>query len=244
MAPDTRVDEIIDDLRKRILAGDFGTMGRLPSLRMLASQFKTTQETMNKVVQHLQAEGLLSSLGRQGLFVSMPRTRIPGIVPRFDLYLKEMGLEPVEHNIDSPSIVPAPPDIAKAMGVKPGNDVVHRARKQGTTTDYYRIAENFYPVDLAGGEILKLMQDDERADVLLSIKLIHGRTITHIHEDVVGRLPTTQEQETLKISRNTPILEVTRTNFDETNFVVMVNRIIFVASRFVLSYDYPVKHWS
>src|SRR5689334_17429137 len=120
MAPEVKVDDITDALRKRILDGEFGTGGRLPSLRMFASQYGTTQETINKVVQRLQAEGLLSSLGRQGVFVHMPRTRIPGIVPRFDLYLKELGLEPVEMNIEKPELVPAPEDVAKVFGVPIG----------------------------------------------------------------------------------------------------------------------------
>ena len=69
MAPDMRVDMINEELRQRILDKEFGTAGRLPSLRMLAEQFNTTHETMNKVVQRLQAEGLLISLGRAGIFV-------------------------------------------------------------------------------------------------------------------------------------------------------------------------------
>ena len=146
MAPEVKVDDITDALRKRILDGEFGTGGRLPSLRMFASQYGTTQETINKAVQRLQAEGLLSSLGRQGVFVHMPRTRIPGILPRFDLYLKELGLEPVEINVEEPTLVPAPDDVAKVFGISVGSPVVHRLRRQGTTTANYRLAENFYPV--------------------------------------------------------------------------------------------------
>src|SRR5437588_10857754 len=91
MSPDTKIDSIADTLRQRIVNGDFGTAGRLPSLRLLSEEYGTTHETMNKVIQRLQAEGLLTSLGRAGVFVSKPRTRIPGFTARFDIYLPQQG---------------------------------------------------------------------------------------------------------------------------------------------------------
>lgn len=244
MGSEVKVDSITDALRKRILEGEFGTGGRLPSLRMFASQYETTQETMNKAIQRLQAEGLLSSLGRQGVFVHMPRARIPGLVPRFDLHLKELGLEPVETNIEKPDVVPAPDEVAKAFGIAAGSPVVHRLRRQGTTTAHYRLAENYYPMSLVNDYILKEMQKDERFDALLAIKEAHGKVVQHTHEDVIARLPNQKEQDLLKLVRGTPILEVRRTNYAEDNTVIMYNCIIFVASYFVLSYDYDVNHWS
>ncbi len=246
MSPDTKIDSIADAIRQRIVNGDFGTAGRLPSLRLLSEEYGTTHETMNKVIQRLQAEGLLTSLGRAGVFVNKPRTRIPGITARFDLYLQQQGLTPEETNIDEPSLTPAPADVAKAMGIAEGTSVVRRFRRQGTVSTPYRLAENFYPVALAGSSILEQMQKDARLDVLQAIKEAHGKVIKRVHEEVIGRLPTSREQEFLKIVRNSPVLEVQRTNYaeDDDTTVIMFNRIIFVASYFVLSYDYTTPLWS
>lgn len=246
MSPDTKVDIITDAFRQRILAGEYGTSGRLPSLRLLSEEFDTTHETMNKVVQRLQAEGLLISQGRAGVFVNKPRTRIPGITARFDLYLQEQGLTPVETNIEEPALIAAPADVAKVFGIAEGAPVVHRMRLQGTATTPYRIAENFYPVDLAGGSILEQMQKDARFDVLVAIQRAHGKVVKRVHEDVIGRLPTSREQELLKIVRNAPVLEVQRTNYaaDDDRTVIMFNKLIFVASYFVLSYDYVTPLWT
>jgi GntR family transcriptional regulator len=246
MSPDVKVDSIADAFRQRIISGEYGTGGRLPSLRMLSEEHATTHETMNKVIQRLQAEGLLISQGRAGVFVNKPRTRIPGITARFDLYLQEQGLTPAEMNIDEPAFVAAPADVAAAFSVDEGEPVVRRMRLQGTASTPYRIAENFYPVSLAGGSILERMQQDARMDVLLAIKEAHGKVIKRVHEDVIGRLPTTREKDVLKIVRDTPLLEVQRTNYaeDDDKTVIMYNRIIFVASYFVLSYDYTTPLWS
>ena len=77
-------------------------------------------------------------------------------------------------------------------------------------------------------------------DVVLAIQRTHGKVIKRVHEDVIGRLPTSREQELLKTVRNAPVLEVQRTNYaaDDDKTVIMFNRFIFVASYFVLSYDY------
>jgi len=99
MSPDTKVDMLTDELRERVRRGDFGTAGRLPSLRMLADEFGTSNETMNKVVQRLQAEGVLLSLGRAGVFVHPPFTRISGLTKNFSEYLERLGLIAIEKNI-------------------------------------------------------------------------------------------------------------------------------------------------
>ncbi len=246
MSPDTKMDVIADAFRQRILDGEFGTAGRMPSLRLLAEEYGTTHETMNKVVQLLQADGLLFSKGRAGVFVNKPRTRVPGITARFDLFLQEQGLSPLEENIGEPSVVSAPADVARVLGLDEGAEVIRRLRRQGTTTTPYRLAENYYPLTLAGGHILESMKADARLDVLLAIKEVHGKVIKRVHEDVIGRLPTSHEQELLKIVRNTPVLEVQRTNYaeDDDKTVLMFNRILFVASYFVLSYEYTTPLWT
>ncbi|GER84509.1 hypothetical protein KTAU_31450 [Thermogemmatispora aurantia] len=242
MSPDTKIDSIMDDLRRRILAGSYGTQGRLPGLRMLAREFRTSQETMNKVIQRLQAEGLLSSLGQRGIFIRASRTRIPGLLPRFDLYLKEMGLEPVEENLEDPALIPVPPEIADLMGVPPDARVVRRIRRQGTITAYMRIAENFYPQELAG-EFIEQMKADAHMDVVEAIKQRHGIVINQVHEDIIARLPSKQEQSWLKIPRGSPIMEVDRVCRSKEGTVVMCNRLLLVASFFVLSREYNVSHW-
>lgn len=242
MSPDMKVTDITDALRQRILANEFGISGRLPSLRMFATQYETTQQTMNTVIQRLQAEGLLSSLGRQGVFVHTPRKRIPGLVPRFDLYIKEQGQEPMETNIINPEIVPSPDDVAQALGVAVGTPVVHRMRRQGTTVTHMRLAENFYPVALVDNLLLKQMQEDEKFDALLAIKDKYGKAVKHVHEVIISRFPSQKEQELLQINRSTPVLDLRRTSSDEDGTAIMYNHIIFVASYFEFLYDYNVSH--
>lgn len=244
--PANKVRQIADKLREQILAGAYGK-GRLPAGKDLAREYGVTRDTIQKVVTRLEAEGLLESVGERGAIIRRSRVRMPGITPRFDQTLEKLGYTAVERDIEKPAIVPAPAEIAEAMGTSEGTPVVHRFRKQGIQQDnveiFYRLAENFYPTTLVDEEILALMQKDERADVLRAIKNKHNKFIAHMHEDIVGRLPTTSEEDELGILTYTPVLEIRRVNYAEDSTVIMVNKIIFVANYFVLSYDYPVSHW-
>ncbi len=245
MPMEIKVDSIHAALRQRILDGEYGKAGRLPSLRLLAQQFNTSHETMNKVIQQLQAEGLLISLGRAGVFVNFPRKHIPGITPRFDKFLEEQGLTPEEIDIERPATVSASEEIASVFDIEEGAPVIQRYRAQGTSNKRFRLAKNFYPVELAGGEILEKMQQDVHFDVLAAIQDIHHKVVKRVHEDVFARLPTLQEQEQLQVVRNTPVFEINRISYaadDET--VIMYSKIVAVASYFVLSYDYKTQHWT
>ena len=245
MAPDTKVDTLKDELRERVRRGDYGTAGRLPSLRMLAEEFGTTNETMNKVVQSLQAEGVLLSLGRAGVFVHPPITRVSGLTKNFAEYLEGQGLTAIEKNVGEPAFVPAPIEVAKVFDIREGTPTLHRLRWQGTPLIRYRLAENYYAPDLVDEEVLVRIQEDERYDVLEHVKERHHKIIRHVHEDVYARLPTTEEQEQLDVVRHTPLIEIKRisSSAQEDGSVIMYSRVIFVASYFFLAYDYSVPFW-
>lgn len=243
------VPEVAEALRERIQAGDFGRYGRLPHAGDLAKEYQVSRDTINRAIKLLQAEGYLESRGEgtRGVVISRSRVRIQGITARFDLELEKLGLIAAESNIGEPAIVPAPASVASALGISQGTSVVRRFRKQGAIQDGtvipYRLAENFYPTTLADATFLEQMQKDERFDVILAIKERYGKAPAHVHEDVIGRLPTGQERQLLSITPQTPILEVSRVNYADDDTVIMVNKIIFVANFFVLSYDYPTGHW-
>ena len=124
---------------------------------------------------------------------------------------------------------------------------MRRFRKQGAIQDGtvtpYRLAENFYPTTLADATMLKQMQRDERFDVILAMREKYGKAPARVHEDVIGRLPTGLERKLLNITPQTPVLEVSRVSYAEDDTVIMVNKLIFAANLFVLSYDYPTGHW-
>lgn len=241
MSPDSQTDAATDALRQRILDGEYGRSGRLPSLNRLAEELGIGRDTTNSVVQRLQAEGLLHSQGRAGVFVNQLRPRIPTNIARFDVYLEKQGLKPVETDIESLSVVAAPPYAAHALRIVENEPVVYRLRRLGTVALSYCLVESFYPRELVGDSILEQAQKDEGYDVLLALQEAHGKTAKIVHEDVIGRLPSSKEQRLLEIVNGTPIQEVSRTYYAVDGKAAMYySRLILVARYFVLSYDYTI----
>jgi DNA-binding GntR family transcriptional regulator len=91
MVDNTKVDVLAEKLRQRVREGEFGTSGRIPPHRVLAEQLQTTRETVNKVVQLLQSEGLLVARDKS-VYVKPPLMKLPGFVANYDQYIKERGL--------------------------------------------------------------------------------------------------------------------------------------------------------
>src|SRR5579859_6192206 len=116
---DTKIDVLAETLRQRIDRGEFGTGGRLPPFRELSDQLHTTQETINKVIQLLQSEGLLIARGKS-VYVNPVHFQMPVMVPHFDRYIESLGLTPVSDFLEPPDMVPAPLVIANKMGLDEG----------------------------------------------------------------------------------------------------------------------------
>ena len=244
MAVNTKVDIIIDGLRSRILSGEFGDEGRLPSFRKLVSEYETSQETMNKAMQSLQAEGLLLSAGAKGVFVSKPRIRIPGMVSGFyEDILKNEGT-PIGVSIKPPEIITPSKDLAKKMKLSKNDKVLLRTRKQGANGIIFRLAEEYYPMSLITEKMLEQINNDIHFNILVAIKENFGKMSHYTHEEIIARLPTAYEQEHLQIVRTNPIIDTRRTHFTSNRkTVITYNHRIMNANLFLLSFDFPVNYW-
>src|SRR5579885_647309 len=199
-----KADQVREKVRERILSGEFGRRGRLPSLRMLAGEYNISQETINKVIQVLQAEGWILSLGQRGIFVNMPRVRMPGLLKNPSDYVKELGVEPVEEYLEPVQVVRPPVEMVEAMKLGEKGLAVRRLRKFGIPNVIFRMSETFFPKPLVTDTMLKKMEDPHY-DVLGDIKKESGKFIQYVHEDVLARFPTEYEENTLKIVRTNPV---------------------------------------
>lgn len=240
---ETRLDEVVDSLRQRILSGEFGT-GRLPTLRELAEQYTTSRETTGRAIKLLQAEGLLVSHGGKSVYIQS-RARLPGAIgDQLSLLLQQQGLPAEETILEGPTSIFAPEDVARSLGIAFEAPVVHLLRRQGTTTVPYRLVEEFYPAFLAGEEILRRVQADPSLDILDAIGREQGKVVQQVHEDIITRVPVAREQRQLGITSSMPVLEMHRIGKTSDGMPILLHRIIFVGSLFAFSYDYETTRWS
>lgn len=244
MATNSKVEGIIDALRDRIIAGEFGVEGRLPSFRTLATEYDTTQETMNKTMQALQAEGLLVSMGAKGVFVSPTRIKFPGMVANFYGDFLKNERDPFELLIEKPKIIKAIPELAKKLNLPKNAPIIQRIRKQGAGNLTFRFVYEYFPMSFINEKLLEKIYTDPHLNIVLEIKETLGKTIKYTHEELLARLPTTHEQKELQIVRTNPIIDIDTTQFtDDKKTVVTYNKKILNANYFLLIYDYSSRYW-
>lgn len=240
---DTKIDVLAGELRNRIKSGEFGTSGRIPPHRVLAEQYGTTRETVNKAVQLLQSEGLLVSR-EKSVYVQPPLLTLPAFIANYDQYVKDQHHEPVSVFLEKPDLVALSPSIASLMGRQAGEMVPHRFLRQGvkypTGTVFYRLSENFYNPDLVKEEIFSGLQADPQFDTWLAMEQKNGVKVLRAKNRVTARLPTLQEQEYLEIVRGAPVLELDRVQLAQNDLVVMVNRQVFVGHLLEFSFTSDV----
>jgi len=237
---DTKIDTLAERLRERIRNGEFGTSGRIPPHRVLADELGTTRQTINKVIQLLQSEGLLVSRDKS-VYVQPPLMILPAFVANFDQYIREHGQEPVSMFLEKPDLASVPNVVAELMGKKEGDLVPHRLLRQGIKYPsgivYYRLSENFYNPDLVKDEIFRGLQSDAQFNTWPAIKDKYGIEVKISRNKVTARLATLQEQEYLEVVRGTPVLELYRVQLAKNDLVVMVNKLVFVGSLFEMVFE-------
>lgn len=240
MAKAEKLDEAVTRLREQILRGDYGIRGLLPARASLEKEFGLSHSMMNQAILQLQGEGLVTSgNGNRRLMATPPRKRIPLRNAPFTHSLRQQGLEPVTEYLDVPMRLPTDERLARTFGVPVSTLYVARRRRDGTRQVHYRLTNKYFLSDLIDEQTLEGMKGNREYDAILDIKQKKGISAHFMTEDIVGRLPTNQEQEDLGIARTAPVLEVTRTCYDQRGGrVLWFNEIVVVASLFVFHQEH------
>src|SRR6201991_1247689 len=119
--------QIASQLRERIRRGDWQPGEKLPSIPAMAEMFGVAKQTVQRTVDQLRVEGILITKPGSGTYVRGTRRRLNRLSrgrygPRrgyhADLAARyRQQLIHVGHS-------PAPPEVAEALGVDPGADLV------------------------------------------------------------------------------------------------------------------------
>ncbi|MER5894815.1 GntR family transcriptional regulator [Streptomyces sp. NPDC001876] len=216
--------KIADDLRALILSGELPPGDKLRSENELKDQYGTTRVTVRKALALLKADGLLVSEQGRGVFVrprpnvqmlttgaNFPERRQTG-VSNFNAEAEAQGLRP-EQRIMQVERVPAPPDVARLLGVEEGTMLIARRRAFFVNGEPMQLVDGYYTVALFGGtEVEELRRI--RGGVSRLIEDPDGpvrQRITQFVEDLEIRMPNPTEIDALNIAPGVPLARVFRT---------------------------------
>ncbi|MGA8943454.1 MAG: GntR family transcriptional regulator [Thermoactinomyces sp.] len=265
----SKIDEVMDIIRKKIEQGEYSSGERLPSERVMSEQLGVSRATIRTSLLRLQAEGLVDIFPRSGVFV---RSNIspevlgsPDPSSRIHLYelqhsdthmqvLQQKGREVMVRFLDRSKIMPAGKEIAKQLNISPETEVFRRYRVQIVDRHPLRIMEGFY----LGSLLKELCERDQElypiqkwdSNYVPFLKWLREEKnfhATRVSERLKCRMPTDEEASILKIARIQPVVEMHRHVWgkflkkDDKEILFEYSRFICNAALHEFQYTYDIE---
>ncbi|MGH3711850.1 MAG: GntR family transcriptional regulator [Micromonosporaceae bacterium] len=208
-------EQIADWLRARIVDGTYLPGSRLPSEPALATELGVSRVTINRAIGLLRTAGLVKVKRGAGTYVrSLPQI-VRDARARYGARQQGMGAADVEarslnlrSRIDFREItrVPAPTEVARALGLAEGADVLVRRRVLYANDEPTQIADSYFPWEIAEGSAL-LRQDTGEGGSYSRLRDM-GFPITRFVENVNVRMPADAERRTLQLEATEPVFDI------------------------------------
>jgi GntR family transcriptional regulator len=200
--------QIKDYIRLNIQNGIYAVNERIPSERQLAEQFGVNRLTVSKALSELTQEGLIYSSVGKGTYVSP--AKINQTLQSLTSFTEEMSSrgKTASSRVLYSGIEPASTEVAKALSILPGVEVVvlHRLR----VADALPIAlEKSHIINALCPDILE-KHDFSRESLYQVLRSEYHLRLTHAHQTIEAHTAGEDEREVLDAGPCTPILRITR----------------------------------
>lgn len=240
----TKIDEIVEELQKRIMRGFYAAGQRLPSEREIADELNVSRVTVRTALLRLQAENIVDIVPRGGAFVRSASTKaIIASGPElkqagsFIRAMERQGKQTLVRFIEPSAIIRAGDIIGAEMEVRPTTKVVRRYRLHIVDRVPYRILDSYYLASLLGD----LLGKDERYVPLFKWLREHtGLKATRALERLNCRMPSAEEATFLNISRGQPVVDMDRWVWADDKTLFEYTHMVANAALHEFSYAYDL----
>ena len=246
----TATRQIVDDMRRRIVGGEFGEDGRLPSEADLCKHYGVSRIPVRAAYQELIEGGLVDARERQGYFVHLIKPillRLDGPSPdaadsevpsvsSWDIAVLADGRQPrteVKVRVLGGADDPAPAEILERLRLGADDLVVLRDRVCFVDDVPFMLRPSYYPEQAARGTILMRAGEHPAAGGLLAAI---GRPAAGVPDDYIrARMPSPEEVDRLRLPRVTPCLDWLRTRFSKDGTPLVVSQSVMPGDRIALA---------
>lgn len=196
-----KYEQIATDLRGRIVRGELTPGDGIPSERDLTERWQVSRATVVKAVEVLRQEGLVETRQGTGSTVKerTPLARTAGERYRTSVDTGQIYTAGEYAEIISAEMVPAPEEVATALGVEPGDQVACRHRvtfegEQPTATSW-----SWFTGDVAEAAPRLLQRERVREGTTRYVEMQTGR-VPHTGRDWwTSRLASDEELSLLRL---------------------------------------------
>jgi GntR family transcriptional regulator len=251
----SKIDEIVKIIHKRIMEGKYVAGQRLPAERELAEELGVSRPTIRTALLRLQSDNLIDIVPRGGIFVRSltPKVKMGGGNPKnkgpelqqagsFIHSMRATGRDVLVRYLEPSSILPAGEEIGVKLGINKDEEVLRRYRVQLVDRVPYRILDTFLLASVTG----ELVGQEDHQIPLFKWMREHTQLLPiRTHEQLTCRMPSAEEATILHIGRNQPVVEMDRwiwakrENGDE-EILFEYSHIIANASLHEFAYTYEI----
>ncbi len=229
---------VADALRKEIRSGRYKPGDELPAERELRERFGVSTTTVRAAMVQLRSEGIVTT--RQG---ERSKVREEGGLRRlstdisegagFYTMLERTGREPA--TATTVTRAPANEEVAQALGIPVGEEVVVRSRILRTEGEPPKgSAVSYFPTWVV--EAAPNLTDPSVSGLPVWLREAFGPTYST--DEVDARMPTAEEREQLEIPEDTPVLIIKGLTLDQQHRVLHFIDKVTVAGRMGYGWKY------
>jgi GntR family transcriptional regulator len=243
---------IADALRALITARELAPGDKLPSERELAGRFGAARNTAREAIRLLTEEGLVTARHGRGVFVREKQRRFRRDTERYSRCVyRETGLTPFRREMVRQGKTPRI-EVTSVEQVIPPFDVAERLKTSSKEPSALRRCNIYYADDeplqvvttyirWADAEGTPLLQPTTGPGGIYGRLEERGYTMTTGQDEIIARMASHTEAQTLQLLPGVPVLEVLHTSFDQRGEPFEVSRFVHRADRVGLVYTFPVE---
>lgn len=249
-----RAPDIAADLRQQILNGAYSGEQRFPRIRDLMDHYSVASGTIDRAVKILVRDGLLNVVHGRSITVRTPRRIRRDLIKDlrleyeraitgddseglFEAMLGDSDIEGAEV-IDSHTHIPASADVAAALDIEPGADVLLRSFRYILGEEPFQTANLYMPADLA--ERAGLPEAERKGLGSIAHLRNAGAEPDRATISIITRRPTSAETTALAIPDGTSVVQRTRRLFSAGRPVELAATIV-AADQVEHFLDIPLK---
>lgn len=197
---------IAEHFRDLIGSGALSQGSLLPSIKTLAAEWSVSQATVEKAFRVLRDERLVRGIPGIGTEVMARPVALSSGSERHERSGKTQSswIAGEESSGHTARVVAAPDDVAIALGIEPGGDVIRRTRIYRDAHGIVSYSTSWIPSEF--GQVLPELAKNERLKGGLSLDLIAQATGRHVAKRVdeeTARIATEQDLQVLELAPGT-----------------------------------------
>jgi GntR family transcriptional regulator len=243
--PERKYQQIANELRAAIRAGDYAPGDRLPGENDLMARHGVARMTARQALGVLTAEGVAEARKGSGVYVRDFTPIIREALTRLSherwaggASIWSADVNGRDLDVTTTVTEAEPPErIAPLLELDNGDRVCVRARRFVLDGKPVLLSTSYLPASIVVNS--PITQEDTGSGGTYARLAELGHAPAHFREDVRARMPQPEETDTLDLpSAGTPVVDIVRTAFTSAGRPIEVNEMTLDASAYILRYDF------